>query len=64
MIVLNEAHLRRVLSCYFDYYHNARTHRALNGQAPRPRDVEPPAQGRVVAIPQVGGLHHRYTRAA
>jgi hypothetical protein len=31
---------------------------------PEPRGVEPPEQGRVVAIPQVGGLHHRYQRRA
>ena len=29
-----------------------------------PREVEPPEAGKVVAIPHVGGLHHRYTRAA
>ncbi len=32
--------------------------------APVPREVEPPTDGAVIAIPQVGGLHHRYTRAA
>ena len=37
---------------------------ALGKGAPEPRAVEPPAQGRVVAIPQVGGLHHRYQRRA
>ena len=26
--------------------------------------MEPPEQGHVVAIPQVGGLHHRYQRRA
>ncbi len=29
-----------------------------------PREVEPAEKGSVIAIPQVGGLHHRYTRAA
>jgi len=42
----------------------SRTHLALAKDAPEPRAVEPPAQGRVVAIPQVGGLHHRYLRRA
>ena len=32
--------------------------------SPIERQVEPPEQGKVVAIPQVGGLHHRYRRAA
>jgi hypothetical protein len=33
------------------------------GNAPYPRAVEPPTKGRVIAEPQVGGLHHRYRRA-
>jgi hypothetical protein len=64
VIVFDEAHLRRVLSCYFDYYHNWRTHRSLDDNAPCPREVDRPDEGSVVAIPQVGGLHHRYSRAA
>ena len=36
----------------------------LDRKGPTPRHVEPPTEGRVVAIPQVAGLHHRYTRAA
>jgi transposase InsO family protein len=64
VIVFGEAHLKRVLGSYFSYYHGARCHRSLEGNAPIPRQVAPPDRGRVVAIPQVGGLHHRYTRAA
>jgi putative transposase len=64
VIVLNERHLRRLLSTFFDYYHRARPHRSLDQNAPQPREVEPPERGRGVAVPQVGGLHHRYTRAA
>ena len=64
VIVLNEAHLRRILTSYFAYYHEARTHLSLERNAPLPRRVEHPSEGRVIAIPQVGGLHHRYTRAA
>ncbi len=64
VIVLNEAHLRRILAGYFEYYHESRTHLSLDRNAPIPREVEPPSHGRVIAIPQVGGLHHRYTRAA
>ncbi len=41
-----------------------RTHLALEKDAPEPRPVEPPAHGRIVALPLVGGLHHRYVRHA
>ena len=62
--VLNEGHLRRRLHSYLRYYHRSRTHLALEKDAPEPRAVELPEQGRVVALPQVGGLHHRYFRRA
>jgi transposase InsO family protein len=64
VIVWNERSLRRTLHNYFAYYQRPRTHLALRKDAPEPRAVEPPEQGRVVAIPQVGGLHHRYQRRA
>ena len=64
IFVISEAHLRRVLREYFVYYHDSRPHQSLDGNAPRPREIEPPSQGRIVAEPQVGGLHHRYRRAA
>ena len=62
MIVLNEAHLRRILADYFDYYNKTRPHLSVERNSPIARKVEPPEQGNVIAIPQVGGLHHRYTR--
>jgi transposase InsO family protein len=64
IIVVNEDHLRRILSQYFVYYHSARTHLSLERNAPIPRAVDPPENGRVVGIPHLGGLHHQYTRAA
>ena len=64
VIVLNEAHLLRILRSYLGYYHAARTHLSLERNAPNRREVEPRSRGKVLAIPQVGGLHHRYTRAA
>lgn len=63
-IVLNEPHLLRMLADYFRYYNAARTHLSLDGNPPHPREVEPPDRGKVIAIPQVGGLHHRYIRVA
>ncbi|MCH7532961.1 MAG: transposase [Gemmatimonadetes bacterium] len=62
VIVLNERHLMRVLRSYACYYHSSRTHRSLDDDCPDPRPVEPPEMGDVIAIAQVGGLHHRYTR--
>jgi putative transposase len=64
VIVLNEAHLIRILTVYFGYYHESRTHLSLDRNALIPREVEPPSHGCVIAIPKVGGLHHRYARAA
>jgi hypothetical protein len=64
MIVLNEHHLRRILSSYLEYYHGSRTHLSLDRNSPIAREIEPPERGSVMAIPQVGGLHHRYCRAA
>ena len=63
-IILNERHLRRILRSYFEYYHQSRTHLSLDRNAPILREAEPPSKGGVIAIPQVGGLHHRYRRAA
>jgi transposase InsO family protein len=64
IIVFGESHLRRVLRSYLHYYHGSRTHLALNKDAPQPRPIEPPAMGRIVEFPKVGGLHHRYSRQA
>ena len=64
VIILNAIGLRRILHAYVEYYTTTRTHLALDKDAPRPRAIAPPPAGRVVAIPQVGGLHHRYERRA
>ena len=64
VIVFGEKHLRRILLSYQTYYNEARTHLSLDRNSPVPRAMEPPSTGEVVAIPQVGGLHHRYARAA
>ena len=64
VIVFSERHLMRMLRSYFDYYGESRTHIGLDGETPEGREREPPGQGEVIAIPQVGGLHHRYTLAA
>ncbi|NMC71959.1 MAG: transposase family protein [Myxococcales bacterium] len=64
VVVLGERHLRHVLTSYFAYYHEARCHMALDGDAPEHREVQPPEMGKVIEIPEVNGLHHRYVRRA
>ena len=65
VIVFGERHLLRLLKSFFDgYYHDWRCHQSLDGNAPNRRAVEAPDRGAVVAVPLVGGLHHRYRRSA
>jgi hypothetical protein len=64
VIVVNAAGLHRVLTAYMTYYMQSRTHLALAKDAPISRPVMPPSGGRIVVTPHVGGLHHRYDRAA
>jgi putative transposase len=49
---------------YVAYYQRSRTHLALGKDAPDGRAIDPPGSGRIVARPEVGGLHHRYEREA
>jgi putative transposase len=63
-VVIGERHLRAILTKYVDYYNGSRTHLSLAKDAPEPRTVQRPSDGRVVAMPRVGGLHHEYTRRA
>ena len=64
VIVVNETGLARVLRRNLAYYHHSRTHLSLAKDSPTRRPIARPAIGPVVAIPQVGGLHHRYDRRA
>lgn len=63
VLVFHERSLRRILRSYLDYYHRSRTHLSLRKDSPEPRSIQPEQMGRVVALPQVGGLH-RYERRA
>jgi transposase InsO family protein len=64
VIVINEGSLYRHVQSFVDYYHESRTHLSLEKDTPSRRPVQPPEAGRVIALPQVGGLHHRYERRA
>src|SRR5262249_8884630 len=64
VFVLNERRLRRLFRAYRAYSNGSRPHQALANNSPIPRDVQPPSRGRICAVPEVGGLHHRYQRVA
>jgi transposase InsO family protein len=60
MLIFGESHLRRVLASYTAYYNQARTHLALQKDAPLHRAVQ--RSGVIVSIPILAGLHHQYVR--
>ena len=64
IIVFNEGSLRFHMQNFCDYYHRSRTHLGLQKDTPETRPVQPPEAGRIISIPEVGGLHHRYERRA
>lgn len=61
-VILHARHLKQTLTSYFAYYHGSRTHLGLDKQCPFPRQVS--NAGKIIEIPQLGGLHHRYQRVA
>jgi transposase InsO family protein len=62
VVVLNEPHLRRLLRDYLSYYHVDRTHLGLQKDTPlhRPTIAKPDQNAKLVSLPRLGGLHHRY----
>lgn len=64
VIAFNEAGVRKLMRHYCSYCEKTRTHLALDKDGPVPRPVMRAADGDIVTIPKVGGLHHRYERRA
>jgi transposase InsO family protein len=60
VIVLGEAHLRRILKNYAAYYNDVRTHRSLQKDAPVFRPIQ--RSGAIISDAILGGLHHQYVR--
>ena len=60
VIVLIDAHLRRLLRTYADCYNRAETHRSLSKDCPTHRPIE--TTGEVKSLSILGGLHHVYAR--
>jgi transposase InsO family protein len=66
VIVLNDRHLKRLMNEYVRYYHEDRTHLSLDKQTPAGRMAakDTSTSSKVVSMPRLGGLHHRYDLAA
>ena len=69
LLIVNEHHLRRVLTEYLRHYNTARPHRALGQYTPAQADTSPPklvnlAEHRIRRKPVLGGLTHEYQIAA
>ena len=63
VIAVNRRHLKRLLTDYVNYYHDDRTHLGLGKGTPNCR-TRSLASGRIISHERLGGLHHRYDRAA
>ena len=61
-IIIDEKHLHQIMTHYVDYYHNDRTHLALEKDTPHEREIQERPEGDAVLVeePRLGGLHHRY----
>ena len=60
MIVLNEAHVRRLGREFIAYYHEDRTHLGLEKDTPAKKTVEvKPAGAELESLARIDGLHHR-----
>ncbi len=60
LIALNERHLNGILKEYRHYYNRTRTHLSLNKDSPVRCGIQ--NKGKIISIPKMGGLHHRYER--
>jgi len=66
VMILNERHLKRLMSSYLLYYHEDRTHLGLSKDTPagRPTEIRDARGGQIQSLSRLGGLHHRYAVAA
>ncbi len=64
IMILSEAHLRRVLKEYAVYFNQSRPHQGIDQRVPEPKNSPVCNAGKIVSFPVLGGLHHEYRRAA
>ena len=62
IIVLNENHLRSILTDYLSYYNKYRPHLGINKDSLEGREVQ--SEGEICKVPALNGLHHVYLRHA
>ena len=64
VIVFGRQHFIQLMRSYLDYYHDDRCYLALDKDTPMGRvdSCKPSSDPKIVALPRVGGLHHRYVR--
>jgi hypothetical protein len=64
--ILNERHLKRLMSEYVRYYHEDRTHLGLAKDTPagRPTAIRSAIESKIRSFPRLSGLHYRYAMAA
>jgi transposase InsO family protein len=60
VLIFGERHLRQILTSYFSYYNETRTHLSLDKDAPLPRAIQ--RCGTIAVTPILSGLHHQYAR--
>jgi putative transposase len=66
VIILNQRQMRRLLKEYVRYCHEDRTHLGLEKDTPCGRAAAStvPSVSKIISLPRLGGLHHRYLVAA
>jgi hypothetical protein len=62
VVIFNGAHLMDLMKSYVDYYNKERPHLTLDRNSPDGREIQnkPSKSAKIIALPRLGGLHHKY----
>jgi len=67
ILIMSEAHLRRVLEEYVTFFNRSRPHQGIDQRVPDQENMPATPDGnagKVVSLPVLGGLHHEYRSVA
>ena len=64
LLIVSERQLSRILKAYIEYFNQSRPHQGIGQALPDPKQISSLSKGKIVSFPVMGGLHHRYERAA